>query len=87
MGQSSYPCGPIEIGGWLADKQPASANKVPTTRPGVGISRFSSYHPSTDGVNVNLEPSNKIKNNEQNLNHDRQVKTALTELFNDVRVK
>ncbi|KAJ5253233.1 hypothetical protein N7489_003643 [Penicillium chrysogenum] len=75
------------MGGRLADKQSASANKVPTIRPSVSISRSSSYHPSTDRSNANLEPNDKIKNNEQNLDYDRQVKTASTELFNDVRVE
>lgn len=75
------------MGGRLADKQPASANKVPTIRPSVSISRSCSYHPSTGGSNANLEPSDKIKSNEQNLHYDRQVKTATTELLNDVRVE
>jgi len=74
--------------GRLSDSQPAaSANRVPTIRSTVTISRSSSYPPPTDD-NETLKSSHKTKNpDEQTLCYDRQVKAASTELFNDVRVE
>jgi hypothetical protein len=76
------------MSGRLAEKQPAaSASRVPTIRSIITLSRSSSYPPPTDDINENLEPSNVMEGSTmQNLDYDHQVKTASTELLNDVRV-
>ncbi|KAJ5283286.1 hypothetical protein N7505_001266 [Penicillium chrysogenum] len=77
------------MAGRLADRQPAaSTDRVPTIRSTITAPRSSSYPPPTDENNETLGPSNiSNKFNEQNLAYDREVKTASTELLNDVRVE